>query len=102
MNKNDFVNSICEAVDKLIAAAKLENPRKMKPLSINIPICNNESVDIYAEYEHNDDGDIGDLWIDFVYSRDGFSTWLRGQALDPNSIKNAAEELSTIIKEDRL
>ena len=65
MNKNDFINTICEATEKLIAAAKLENPREMKPLFTDVPIGDNESVNICAEYEFTDDGDIDDLWIYF-------------------------------------
>ena len=102
MNKNDFVNTICEATEKLIAAAKQENPRKMKPLYTNIPIGDNESVGICAEYEFTDDGDIDDLWIYFDYSVGDFGGWLRRPALDldSDSVKNAAEELYRIMKEE--
>ena len=100
MNKNDFVNTICEATGKLIAAAKLENPRKMKPLHTNVHISDNESVDICAEYEFNDDGDIDDLWIYFDYNRRDFGGWLRRPAsdLNPVGIKKTAEELFQIMQ----
>lgn len=102
MNKNDFVNTICEATEKLIAAAKLENPRKMKPLSIKVSIGDNESVDICAEYEFTDDGDIDDLWIYFDYKIGGFGGWLRRPAsdLNPVGIKKVAEEIYQIGKEE--
>lgn len=104
MNKNDFVNTICEATEKLIAAAKLENPRKMKPISVNVPIDVNESVDICAEYEFTDDGDVDDLWIYFDYDREGFGGWIRRPALDLDSVglKKAAEEIYQISKEEWL
>lgn len=104
MNKNDFVNSICEATEKLIAAAKLENPRKMKPTFINVPIDDKESVDISAEYEFTDDGDIDDLWIYFDYNREDFGGWIRRPSLDLNSVglKKAAEEIYQISKEEWL
>lgn len=102
MNKNDFINTICEATEKLIAAAKLENPRKMKPLSTNVSIGDNESVNICAEYEFTDDGDIDDLWIYFDYSIGDFGGWLRRPALDlnPVGIKKAAEEIYRMSKEE--
>lgn len=102
MNKNDFINTICEATEKLIAAAKLENPRKMKPLSTDVPIGDNESVNICAEYEFTDDGDIDDLWIYFDYSIGDFGGWLRRPALDLNSagIKKAAKEIYQMSKEE--
>lgn len=104
MNKNDFVNSICEATEKLIAAAKLENPRRMKSLYVNVSIGDNESVDISAEYEFTDDGDIDELWIYFDYNREGFGGWIRRPALvlDSVGLKRAAEEIYQISKEEWL
>lgn len=104
MDKNDFVNTICEATEKLIAAAKLENPRKMKPMSVNVSIGDNESVDICAEYEFTDDGDIDELWIYFDYNIGGFGGWIRRPSLvlDSVGLKRAAEEIYQISKEEWL
>ena len=102
MNKNDFINTICEAAEKLITAAKQENPRRMKHLFLNVPISNDkdEYVDITAEYEITEDGDVGDLWIDFDYSKGEFNAWIRRPALDLKEIRKAAEELFQISKEE--
>lgn len=102
MNKNDFINTICEATEKLIAAAKLENPREMKPLFTDVPIGDNESVNICAEYEFTDDGDIDDLWIYFDYNRGRFGGWLRRPAsdLNPVRIKKMIEEIYQMSKEE--
>ena len=100
MNKNDFINAICEATEKLIAAAKLENPRKMKSLFTDVPIGDNESVNICAEYEFTDDGDIDDLWIYFDYNSGEFGGWLRRPALNLDSvgIKKVAKILRHVCK----
>lgn len=99
ITKEDFVNKICQTANELIARAKLENPRRMKDFSATIPICSSCFVDIDVEYEINDDGDICDLWIDFVYSSAECSVWLHRLA-DSDSVKNAAEELYRIMKEE--
>lgn len=101
MNKND-VNKIYNAACELITAAKMENPRRMNPLFINVPISDNEYVHMTAEYEITEDGDVGDLWIDFDYSRGKFGTWMRRPALDLKEIRNAAEEIFQISKEEWL
>ena len=99
ITKEDFVSKICKTANELIARAKLENPRRMKNLSATIPICSNSFIDMDVEYEINDDGDICDLWIDIVYSSAECSIWLHRLA-DSDSVKNSAEELYQIMKEE--
>lgn len=101
MNKND-VNKIYNAACKLITAAKMLTPRRMQPQFINVPISDNEYVHMTAEYEITEDGDVGDLWIDFDYSRGEFGTWIRRPAFDLKEIRKAAEELFQISKEEWL
>ena len=102
MNKNDFINAHYKAACELIDAAKMENPRRMKHLFLNVPISDDEYIDITAEYEITEDGDVGDLWIDFDYSRGEFGTWMRRPAIDLKEIRKAAEELFQISKEEWL
>lgn len=102
MNKNDFVNTVYKAARKLIYVANQKNPRRMERLFLNVPINNDkdEYVDITAEYEITEDGDVGDLWIDFSYNRGEFNAWIRRPALDLKEIRKAAEELFQISKEE--